>query len=459
MNKIIVNPVLHFRNNDEDYIMNSINCCIFRASPELASKLLENNIEQLQDNTALDILERHFVISRDGNSALNAAYDRMGKENIFWATSVCLLISQVCNLRCSYCYGDGGRYHNKGYMPYDVAAKAIDIIVNNASALGKTPSIGFFGGEPLLNYKLMKQIVAYVKEKQYNVLYSITTNGTLIDEEIERFIVDNRIFTNISIDGDEQVQNKNRYSVDKTGSYRRVISATSNLRKRGLTGARATVTKDNPDFDRQILHLLSLDFRKVNWGYAIETLSKSDLVEMMKSFQRLCDEFYSLVIQEDYESARKFGNIVRYLQKICSANIRERACGAGHSLMAVDIDGRIYPCHRFVSNQEYVIGSVFDDDIKSINDHRFYNDLGIRKHSKCLSCIARNFCCGGCMSSNYDLTSKTTECSETACYQAIEEMKIMAKLYTVLSKEQLSNILTYKSNQEESERIFAEMSS
>lgn len=445
MSKIHINPVLHFQNNNSDYILNSINNHIFKVSPELASWLKkEVGTEPPDDILAIEYLKKSFVISDDMNSGLNDIYDILNQSNIFKPTSVCLLICQDCNLRCSYCYADGGRYNNRGFMSFEVAAKAIDLIVENARAKNRIPSISFFGGEPLLNYKLMKQIVAYVKEKGYNVAYGMTTNGTLINNDIEQFIVDNNISTQISIDGDERSQNLNRYYANKRGGYKDVISATADLREQGLLGARATITKDSPTYDSQILHLLSLGFVKVEWGYAIETLTYSGLNDMLNSFQILCDEFYKLVKQEKFQIAKRFGNIIRYLQRIHTASIRDRTCQSGQSLLAVDIEGNMYPCHRFISCEEYKLGSVFDDNIHQINTHKFYKEFGIRNHEKCLSCVARNFCCGGCMHMNYDFTSKTTESPEIVCTQAIEELKIIAKLYTALSKEQLDMLLQSK---------------
>lgn len=439
MNKIHINPLLHFQNNNKNYILNSINNQIFQVTPELESWLIGNATEPLNDDNALKSLKKSFVISDDMNNGLNDIYDILMKKNTFKPATVCLLICQDCNLHCNYCYGNGGEYNNRGYMSFEVASKAIDILVANEQI--KNKKINFFGGEPLLNFKLMKQIVSYIKGKGHIIAYAMTTNGTLINKDVEQFIIDNKISTQISIDGDERTQNMNRPYSNKRGSYKDVITATAYLREHGLLAARATVTKDNPNYDTQMMHLISLGFRDVTWGYAVETLTFQSLNEMLNSYQRLCDEYYKLVMQQEYTIAKKLGNITRYLKKIHNVSIRDRTCGAGHSYAAVDIDGNIYPCHRFVGCEEYTFGTVFQGNINQINEHKFYKEFGIKNHEKCLSCVARNFCGGGCMNMNYNLASSVVGSPDITCHQVIEEMKITSKLYTSLSQEQLSNIL------------------
>lgn len=188
--------------------------------------------------------------------------DFLDKEVNKKISAIILMVVQECNLRCVYCYGNGGEYTNKGIMSEKTAFDSVDFLINNSD--DEELFITFFGGEPLLNFKLIKEVVEYCKKREIDTRkkfrYSITTNGTLINKEIEEFLKDNKFIIQISIDGEKEKHNANRYDINGIGSYETVIKKTENLRKDSLVSARATISSNNMGYVEIFEHLVSLGF-------------------------------------------------------------------------------------------------------------------------------------------------------------------------------------------------------
>ena len=349
-------------------------------------------------------------------------------ENI---SNIILLISQKCNLKCTYCFGDNGEYSNCGLMSFEIAKNSIQFLMSRTKS--KDLNICFFGGEPLINTNLIKEIITYTKLIENNsdirFSYSMTTNGTLINDEIEQMIVKYNINTMISIDGDKETQDHNRFYANKKGSYEIVFENTKELRNRNLLSARATLTNYNMNILDIHNHLSDLGFKSVTISPANNLLTSSDYDELIENQANQIKEFETLISSGFFQEARKMNTICKILHKINKSFFRTRSCGAGRTMWAIDIDGNIYPCQRFVNDKRFVIGNVNS----KIVDDNFLRITSINYYKKCESCWARNLCVGGCANENSFVNGKVNEPSQNICKYYLAMYEQCIKLYLRLS--------------------------
>lgn len=340
-------------------------------------------------------------------------------------SALTLMIAQVCNMRCTYCYGEGGEYHNKGKMSEKVAKKAIDYLVS--VAYDDKLHIAFLGGEPLLNFSLIKFVVTYCKEievlKGKKFSYTITTNGTLLTPEIEKYLIENQIVCQISIDGIKEKHNNNRFFANKKGSYDIVVNKTEDLREKNLVTARATVTPDNSDYEQIFNHLDELGFKAIPIAIAQNMVADSEFQDIMKKYKEYIGYFQKLIKEKKYEKARRMTDLMVALEKLEYGSEHKTGCGAGRTMYAVDIDGSLYPCHRFVGNSKFVLGNIFD----GADSDSFLETIHVKERKKCSECWARNLCLGCCPHENYTNTGNVNEASKRSC-------KIARMLYEELMK-------------------------
>lgn len=342
------------------------------------------------------------------------------------------MISQECNLRCKYCYGKDGEYSNKGKMDFSIAKKAINYFVDQAPS--DKLSICFFCGEPLVNFSLMKEVVAYVREIEKRTdkkfTFSMTTNATLINEEIRAFIKENNISITVSIDGDRDMNDANRFYANKHGIYDDIKNNISDIKTYMI--ARATIATPNLDVSKSITHLVEeFGFGSVAWAEADNLLSDEDYKVVKKSTLILIDKLERLIRDGQFELVKKYHSFMNMLNKFNSDGIRSKGCGAGSNLMAVDIGGKIYPCHRFVGLEKFIVGDVMDDKKENAD---FYSLVDLGNFEKCQSCIAKSICGGGCINENYYSTESINEPSENHCKFRVEIVDRMLEVYIRLDE-------------------------
>ncbi|MCD3246641.1 SPASM domain-containing protein [Clostridium botulinum C] len=387
-----------------------------------------NLIKNLEDN--------EFILKnkKDNKIILN-------KEDIGSLKSLTLMLVQGCNMGCSYCFGDSGEYNNKGEMSFNTAKDAIDFLVNNSPNKEKNLQITFFGGEPLLKIDLIKQIVNYCKkiEKKSNKKFefSMTTNGTLLNEEIEKYLIDNNVFIQLSIDGDKETHDKNRYFKSKLGSYDLIIKNTDNLRKNNLISARATITKYNLGLVEIFNHLDQLGFSFVAMAPAHNLLSEDDYEVLKKETSRLIHYFEFLIKNNQINKASRIKFQWDDLNKIHSGYKRLMPCGVGRNMVAVDINGELYPCHRFVGCDEFKIGTIVE---KTINNINFINSINVLNQSKCNKCWIKNLCIGGCPHESYSITGKIGGYNKQYCELNLNKFELMLQVYLRLTDKEKEKI-------------------
>lgn len=324
--------------------------------------------------------------------------NNLGNESI---SSIMLLVAQNCNLRCVYCYADEGKYHDCGKMDITTAKKAVDFLIDKSDSdiLG----ICFFGGEPLLNFELIKEIVGYCNKKEINkkFTFSMTSNGTLINKEIEDFIIENKINVQISIDGDKDTHDSNRYFSGKVGSFDTVLEKTRFLREKRLLNARGTITSKQLDLLHTYNFLNSIGFNRVALSPAFNLLSDDQYDAVADAHINLYSNCEKRIKEKKFKEVKNNVMFMEILSDIHNFGVRKTACGAGKNMYAIDINGDIYPCQRFVGSKQSILGNVFNEDNKQ---KEFAEKTKIYNFNKCSDCWIRNLCVGGCVHTNFSLT-------------------------------------------------------
>jgi len=360
-----------------------------------------------------------------------------------------LMVTHGCNMGCRYCYGSHGVeiWKDSPYlygarsigMSSETARKGVDFLFSQ-SGQQKELSIIFFGGEPLLEFGLIQQMVIYIREKEAEnrkkVNLSLSTNGFLLNQRVVDFLVKNRIGCQVSIDGPKEVHDRNRCLPDGRGSYDEILPGIRRLiaRRKGKAPARATVTHGQINLPEVTEHLLSMGFGSVHLEPAIgkseETdISKEDVAEIKRQHEAL-----ALYLVKSVGNNRHFNytNLVRFIRQ--TRVVRERLahyCGAGRTYFALSQDGTFYPCHRFVGMDEYRMGDL--ERGMDLTVQRRILDLTVDNRPVCRECWARYLCGGGCwkhaveMNGCLDMPDKDLSC-EILRHQIECAMAINSKL-------------------------------
>lgn len=324
--------------------------------------------------------------------------------------AVCLNIIHACNLRCKYCFADEGEYHgHKGVMSVETAKKAIDYVVKR-SGPRKNIEIDLFGGEPTLIMDEIKEIIAYARENEKawnkNIRFTITTNATLLDDEMMEYMDEN--FENIilSLDGRKEVNDKVRIKPDGSGCYDDILPKIKKMvEKRDKNKAhtvRGTFTRENLDFYEDVKMMVEEGFKQISIepvvledGHPL-SLREEDLPTIFESYDKL---------YEDLSRRQKNGEELNFYHFNINLNggpcvyKRISGCGAGFEYVAITPQGDVYPCHQFVGKEEYKLGSIYDDSYDAVLGKKFKMSH-IYNKPKCKNCWARFYCSGGCQANN-----------------------------------------------------------
>ncbi len=339
--------------------------------------------------------------------------------------AMCLHISHDCNLRCDYCFagtGDFGTGHRME-MPLEVGKKAIDFLIEKSEGR-RNLELDFFGGEPLMNFGVVEEIVRYAREREKetgkNFRFTVTTNGTLLTDERIDFI--NREMHNVvlSVDGRREVNDRVRHRVDGSGSYDAFLPKFQKLVQRRGEGqyyVRGTFTKYNLDFAEDVLHLNRCGFDQISVEPVVAdpklpyALTEADLPAIFAEYERLA----KLLIDRRREG--KGFNFFHFMidldQGPCVIK-RLRGCGAGNEYCAVTPDGDVYPCHQFVGQEEWRMGDIFSGEIDMEMKRRFAAS-NVYGKEECRGCWAKFYCSGGCNANNHTYAGDIMRPYHLAC--------------------------------------------
>ncbi|MGE0487679.1 MAG: radical SAM protein [Vulcanimicrobiota bacterium] len=357
--------------------------------------------------------------------------------------SLVVNLTQNCNLACVYCYADVlPTAKKKRQMEPETARAAIDFLLRQSGSV-RTLNLTFFGGEPLLNFPLLKQSVLYAEDEARKagkkLRYSLTTNATLVTEEMARFLDEYRIGVSISLDGPPEVQDGQRPFVNGRGSSNRVLKGVETLlthvRSRPV-GARVTLTRQSgsvvPIFD----YLHELGFFEV--GLAPVTDPRAELHLGDEEMERLLDDF-RILSERTVQEARAgrylgFSNLTNMLSSIHAGRKRVYPCGAGLGLFGVDYTGKISLCHRFQGNEDFVLGDVWQGlDAEAV--HRLRREVHPVNKLGCHTCWIRTLCRGGCYHEALERHGDHRKPNLHTCDWLRAWVKLVLEVYLTLARE------------------------
>ncbi len=353
--------------------------------------------------------------------------------------ALCLHVAHTCNLTCDYCFAGAGRYHGRdAVMSFETGRRAIDFLVENSGAR-RNLEVDFFGGEPLMNWEVVKQVVAYArsieKDKRKNFRFTLTTNGVLIDDDVIDF--SNREMSNVvlSLDGRRCVHDRLRKTPDGHGSYDTIVPKFQRLVKaRGGRDyyIRGTFTHDNTDFTNDILHMAELGFTELSMEPVVSkkddpyALTEDDLPVLMCQYELLAEE----MLKRNKEGRGfTFYHFMLDLENGPCIYKRVSGCGSGTEYLAVTPAGELYPCHQFVGEPDYLMGSIWDGVTNEAVRDRF-SACNAYSRSECRECWARLYCAGGCAANAFHATGEVGGVYEYGCrlFKKRVECAIMLKV-------------------------------
>lgn len=367
---------------------------------------MDINLDNEDGISILDSLIKANIVSNDFS---NVEYQCDAMKKVYPTErpieSISLEIANDCNLACKYCYGDCGAYGGiRQIMSLEKAIEGIDFLIKNSGEIKKL-KVCFFGGEPLMNFKVMKEVVKYCREKEKEIgkefLFSMTTNATLLNDEINQFIIENKVSVMVSLDGSKNINDEYRVFPNGSGSFDLIESKVKELLKHKNLVARATVCSPNLKLSEIGESIKSIGFKNIHLSL-VNTRENSDLYVNKEDIKTLNKELEVIAKNlVEYEKINKNSN-VKYpiaifddiLASLFHNRIRVHSCGAARGSVAITSEGNIYPCHRFSNFDGYKLGDCRSgiDPMKAEE----FRTLSVDDKEDCKSCWARYLCGGGC---------------------------------------------------------------
>ena len=362
--------------------------------------------------------------------------------------ALCLHIAHDCNLACKYCFAEEGEYHGRrALMSFEVGKKALDFLIAN-SGNRINLEVDFFGGEPLMNWNVVKQLVEYGRsqEKEHNkkFRFTLTTNGVLLNDEIMEFC--NKEMSNVvlSLDGRPEVNDRMRPFRNGKGSYELIVPKFQKFAKsRGEKDyfVRGTFTRNNLDFGNDVLHYADLGFEKLSMEPVVAapeepySIREEDLPQIMDEYDRLAKEFVKR--QKGGRGFKFFHFMLDLSQGPCVAK-RLSGCGSGTEYLAVTPWGDLYPCHQFVGNEEFLLGNV-DTGVVNTKVRDEFKLCNVYAKEKCKNCFARFYCSGGCAANSFNFHGSITDAYDIGCEMQKKRIECAIMIRAALAEDEENN--------------------
>ena len=390
---------------------------------EVLEKLRESYPEE-ELKTALD--EIH-TLTEQGMLFTEDIYENAiehFKERPTVVKALGLHIAHDCNLACRYCFAEEGEYHGRrALMSFEVGKKALDFLIANSGSR-KNLEVDFFGGEPLMNWQVVKDLVAYGREQEKihnkNFRFTLTTNGVLVDDEVMEFC--NREMGNVvmSIDGRKEVHDYMRPFRKGAGSYDLIVpkfQKWAESRNQDKYYARGTFTHHNLDFSKDVLHLADLGFKQISVEPVVApadadyALQPEDLPKIFEEYDNLAKE---MVKRKKEGNGFNFFHFMIDLTGGPCVYKRLSGCGSGTEYLAVTPWGDLYPCHQFVGEENFLLGNV-DEGITRPEICQEFKGCNVYAKEECKKCFARFYCSGGCAANSYNFKGNINDVYEIGC--------------------------------------------
>ncbi|MGN1171720.1 MAG: thioether cross-link-forming SCIFF peptide maturase [Lachnospiraceae bacterium] len=338
--------------------------------------------------------------------------------------ALCLHIAHDCNLACRYCFAEEGEYHGRrALMSFEVGRKALDFLVRN-SGNRVNLEVDFFGGEPLMNWQVVKDLVAYGRSLEEpwhkKFRFTLTTNGILLNDEVQEFVNKEMANVVLSIDGRKEVHDRMRPFRGGQGSYDIVVPKYQKLAEsRNQTNyyVRGTFTRYNLDFASDVMHLADLGFEQIsvepvvaseNEEYAIR---REDIPRILEEYDKLAVE---LIRRKKEGKGVNFFHFMIDLEGGPCVAKRLSGCGSGTEYLAVTPWGDFYPCHQFVGQEKFLMGNV-DEGILRTDIRDNFKSCNVYAKEKCKECFARFYCSGGCAANSYNFHGNINDAYDIGC--------------------------------------------
>lgn len=394
---------------------------------ELDEKIVKKLSNKYSVSEINETYKELYELYKEGELFSKDYYEKIAK-NIGKAPikAMCLNIAHDCNLRCEYCFASKGDFGTgRELMSLDTAKAAIDFLIK-ASKDRHNLEVDFFGGEPLMNFEVVKKTVEYARsqEKKYNknFRFTITTNGLLLTDDKIDFINENMDNVVLSLDGRKEVNDRLRVTASKEGSYDIIVPKYQKLvKERKKLGkdyyVRGTFTKYNFDFTNDVLHMNELGFDQLsiepvvsdkNLDYSIK---EDDLDRVFKEYETLAKEIIN---------RRKNGNYFNFFHFMLDLNQgpcaikRLKGCGCGNEYVSVTPNGDVFPCHQFVGKAEWKMGNVLKDEFnEKIKD--YFSKTNVYQKPDCKDCWAKFYCSGGCNANNLQYAGDVFKSHKLSC--------------------------------------------
>lgn len=361
--------------------------------------------------------------------------------------ALCLHIAHTCNLNCEYCFAGQGKYHGEdALMSFEVGKQALDFLVKN-SGTRKNLEVDFFGGEPLVNFEVVKQLVKYARsieqENNKHFRFTLTTNGVLLNDDVIDFLNEEMDNVVLSLDGRKEINDAKRKNINGDGSYDIIVPKFKKfVQKRGNKEyyMRGTFTRNNLDFTNDIFHMADLGFTELSMEPVVSSeetdysLREEDLDKIYEQYEILAKEIIK---------RKKEGNPFTFYHYMIDLSggpciyKRITGCGSGTEYLAVTPNGDFYPCHQFVGDKKFLMGNVKDGITnKELRDE--FKMCNVYSRKECKDCWAKLYCSGGCSANSYHTTGSINNIYDFGCklFRKRIECAIMVKIAEAMEEMQ-----------------------
>lgn len=434
-------------NSGSVHIVDDIVYDIIRLYDNGISKVKEELSGKYSDSDIDEALAEIEELKRSGQLFTEDTYKDMAvdfKNRKTVVKAMCLHIAHDCNLACKYCFAEEGEYHGRrALMSLEVGKKALDFLIDNSGSR-RNLEVDFFGGEPLMNWEVVKELVRYGRSKEKecdkNFRFTLTTNGVLLDDEVMEFA--NKEMSNVvmSLDGRKEINDKMRPFRNGKGSYDLIVPKFKKLAdSRNQTDyyIRGTFTRNNLDFSRDVIEYADLGFKQMSIEPVVASpeepysLREEDIPKILEEYDKLAVEY---IKRKKEGNGFNFFHFMIDLQQGPCVLKRMAGCGSGTEYLAVTPWGDLYPCHQFVGQEEFLLGNVFDG-ITNTKVRDEFKLCNVYAKEKCRDCFAKFYCSGGCAANSYKFHGKITDAYDIGCEMERKRVECAIMIKAALSEE------------------------